>query len=91
MKKHFMVSMVRKGLIGGALTAGQETITYRTGKVQIPSVEMKYSDIQEVTSGTLGILPTVTIRLTGGEEYKFVVFFGRNGLLDTLRQMGVDC
>ena len=33
MKKYFVVSLVKNGLIGGGISADSEAITYRTGKV----------------------------------------------------------
>ena len=93
MKKYFVVSLVKKGILGGGIVADSEAITYHTGKVTIPQeyrhLEMKYEDICEVTAGWLFILPTVTVKMRNGKEYKFVVFFSRKRLIDTLRDMGV--
>ena len=54
MKKYFVVSLVKNGLIGGGISADSEAITYRTGKVTIPReyrhLVMKYEDICEVSS-----------------------------------------
>jgi hypothetical protein len=50
---------------------------------------MKYEDIRGVTAGWLFILPTVTVQMRNGEEYKFAVFFSRNRLVNLLRDMGV--
>ena len=52
MKKYFVVSLVKNGLIGGGISADSEAITYHTGKVTIPQeyrhLVMKYEDICEV-------------------------------------------
>ena len=94
MKKYFVVSLVKNGLIGGGISADSEAITYRTGKVTNPQeyrhLVMKYEDICEVTKGWLFILPTVTVKMQNGNEYKFAVFFSRKRFVDTLRDMGVD-
>ncbi len=94
MKKYFVVSLIKNGILGGGIVADQEAITYRTGKVTIPReyrhLVMKYGDICEVTTGRLFILPTVLVRMRNGEEYKFAVFFGRKRFVDTLKEMGVD-
>jgi len=92
MKKYFIVSLVKNGILGGGIVADSEAITYRTGKVTIPQeyrhVVMKYKDICEVTTGWIFVLPTVTVKMRNGKEYKFVVFFSRNRFVNTLRGMG---
>ena len=93
MKKHFVVSLVKNGLIGGGISADSEAITYRTGKVTIPQeyrhLIMKYEDICEVSSEWLFVLPTVTVKMRNGNEYKFAIFFNRKRFVDTLIEMGV--
>ena len=93
MKKYFIVSLIKGGIPGGGMSADSEALIYHTGKLTVPEeyrhLVMKYTDIREVTSQWLFILPTVLIRLKNGEEYKFAVFFGRQRLLDTLKSMGV--
>ena len=93
MKKYFVVSLVKNGILGGGIVADEEAITYRTGKVTVPkeyrNLVMKYQDIREVTPGWLFILPTVTVQMQNGEEHKFAVFSGRNRLINLLRDMGV--
>ena len=93
MKKYFVVSLVKNGILGGGIVADEEAITYRTGKVTVPreyrNLVMKDEDICEATPGWLFILPTVTVQMRNGEEYKFAVFFSRNRLIDLLRNMGV--
>ena len=94
MKKYFVVSLVKNGILGGGIVADSEGITYHTGKVTIPGkfrhFVMKYEDIYEVTKGWLFILPTVTVKMRNGEEYRFAVFFSRKRFVNTLRDMGVD-
>ena len=94
MKKYFVVSLVKNGLIGGGISADSEAITYRTGKVTIPQeyrhLVMKYEDICEVSSEWLFVLPTITLKMRNGNEYKFVVFFSRKHFVKTLISMGVD-
>ena len=93
MKKYFVVSLVKNGLIGGGISADSEAITYRTGKVTIPQeyrhLVMKYEDICEVSSEWLFVLPTVTVKMRNGNEYKFAIFFNRKHFVDTLIDMGV--
>ena len=93
MKKYFVVSLVRDGILGGGIVADADAITYHTGKVTIPQeyrhLVMKYEEISEVTQGWLFILPTVTVKMKNGKEYQFAVFFSRKRFVNTLVRMGV--
>jgi len=57
MKKYFIVSLVKNGILGGGIVADSEAITYYTGKLTIPEryrhLEMKYKEICKVTTGWL--------------------------------------
>ena len=92
MKKYFIVSLCKNGILGGGIVADSEAITYHTGKVTVPkeyrNLVMKYDDIYEAISGWIFILPTVLIKMKSGEEYKFVVF-NRKRFVNTLKEMGV--
>lgn len=94
MKKYFVVSLVKNGILGGGIVADSEAITYHTNKVTVPKkyrhLEMKYKDICKVTTGSFFILPTVSIEMQNGEKFKFAVFFNRNRFVNTLRDMGAD-
>lgn len=94
MKKYFVVSFIKYGILGGGIVADSEAITYHTGKVTIPNeyrhLQMKYKDISKVTTGWLFVLPTVSIKMQSGEEYRFAVFFSRKRFVDTLKEMGVE-
>ena len=93
-KRYFVVSLVKNGILGGGIVADSEAITYRTGKLTIPqeyrNLIMRYEDIREVSKGWLFILPTVTVKMRNGKEYKFAVFFNRKRFVDTLVSMGVN-
>ena len=84
--------MCKNGILGGGIVANEESVTYHTGKVTIPDkykkIEMKYVDIKNFTVGRLFILPTVTLKMNHGEEYKFVVF-ARKRFVNLLKEMGV--
>ena len=94
MKKYFVVSLIKNGILGGGLVADPEAITYHTGKVTVPQkyrrLVMKYEDIEAVTAGWCFVLPTVLVRMRGGEAHRFAVFFGRARLIRLLREMGVN-
>ena len=88
MKKYFIVSLVKNGILGGSLVADEKSVTYRTGKVTVPQeyrhLVMKYEDIAELEKGWLLFLPTVTIKMKDGKNYKFAVFFSRKRLINTI-------
>ena len=88
MKKYFLVSLVKNGILGGGIVADSEAITYHTGKLTVPQeyrhLVMKYEDISEVTTGWLFLLPTVTVKLRNGNAHTFAVFFSRKRLVDTI-------
>lgn len=92
MKKYFIVSLCKNGILGGGIVADSESITYHTGKLTIPDkykhIEMKYRDICALTIGQLLLLPTVALKMRNGEEYKFVVF-ARKQFVNMLKEMGV--
>ena len=94
MKPYYMVSLVKNGLLGGGLTTDDLAVTYRTGKVTVPpayrNLVLRYSEIETASAARLFGLPTVTLSMRNGEEYRFAVFFGRTRLLDTLKAMGVE-
>lgn len=93
MKRYFIVSLCKNGILGGGIVADSEAITYHTGKVTIPDkykkLVMKYQDIISMKSGWLFILPTVALKMNNGEEYKFVVF-ARKRFVNMLKEMGVS-
>ena len=94
MKRYFIVSLIKNGILGGVITADTEAITYHSGKLTIEQkyrhLVMRYKDIREVEAGWLFILPTVTVKMKKGEDHKFAVFFSRKRFIDTLKEMGAD-
>ncbi len=78
MKKYFVASLCREGILGGGITADDEGFTYRTNKISVSSslrnIRMKYTDIRELSTGWLLCFPTVTVNMKDGESYKFIVF-----------------
>lgn len=94
MKNYFIVSLIKNGILGGGMTADAEAITYHTGKVTVPAefrrLVMKYSDIRQVETGRMLLMPTVTVKMQNSEEYKFAVFFGLKRLVELLKEQGVQ-
>jgi len=92
MKKYFIVSLIKNGILGGDIVADNESVTYRTGKLTVPqeyrNLRMRYADIESVTEGRFLFLPTVLIKLKNGKEYNFAVFFNRKSLISIIREKG---
>jgi len=91
MKKYFVVSLIRNGILGGGIAADDEAITYHTGKVTVSKelrrIEMKYGDIRAFAAERFLLMPSVRIALADGREYRFIVF-ARKRFMDLLKRMG---
>lgn len=92
MKKYYLVSLCKNGILGGYIIADEEAITYKTGKITIPreykNLKMRYKDIASMTMGKLLFLPTVSLKINHGKEYKFVVF-ARKHFVELLYGKGI--
>ena len=78
MKQYYVASLCHKGILGGGITADDEGITYKTGKVTVSekyrNLEMKYRNIQEYSRKWVLCFPVFTISMNDGEYYKFIIF-----------------
>ncbi len=88
MDKMYVVSLCwRGGLLGGELRLDDERLTYYTTKLTVPpeirKMPLPYCRIKGVEKSKALFLPTVTIRMEDGREWKFLVF-GRKSFLDNL-------
>lgn len=88
MEKLYMASLCyRGGLLGGGLVVDDERLTYSTTKLQVPPdirrFQLPFCRIRRVEKSRALFLPTVTITMEDGKEWKFLVF-GRNGFLANL-------
>ncbi len=87
--KTYAASLCWRGLLGGWLVIGDERVSYRTGKLQVPAeireLDMPFCRITGVERSNLAFLPTVTVRLQNGREWQFLVF-GRKGFLRKLEE-----
>ena len=77
MKKVFMCSLCRNGILGGELYLDYQSITYRTQKL---TVDKKYrnlvlplSEIEEITWKWI-VFPVATFYLKSGEKFSFIIF-----------------
>lgn len=76
-EKVFMCSLVKGGLLGGAIYVEPDSVTYKTNKL---TVDKKYrnlvllkKDIKEITWKRV-VFPVVTFRMANGEEYSVMIF-----------------
>ena len=78
MKRYFIASLCREGVLGGGVIADDEGYTYRTNKLTVSpalrNIRMAYGDILEITKGWLLCFPTVTLRMRDGSSYRLIVF-----------------
>ena len=78
MQEYFIASICRGGIIGGGITADEEGITYKTGKLtvspQLRNLEMKYRDIQGFSKKWVVCFPVFTIEMADGESHTFIIF-----------------
>lgn len=92
MKKYFIASICRNGIIGGAIVADEEAITYKVskGKLTVPielrNIKMRYRDIKDLEAGWLFVFPTVSVGMRNGDVHKFVIF-GRKRFIDFVNSM----
>lgn len=88
MKKTYIASLCKKGLLGGGLFLDDERVTYRTGKMSVPpeirNLALPFCRIRAVEKSKALFLPTVTIAMQDGREWKFLVFC-RRSFLDNLK------
>ena len=78
MKKSFICSLIcRNGIIGGRIYIDDTSVTYKTNKL---TVDKKYKNLVlplcEICNLTwkLIVFPIATMKTSGGEEYKLIIF-----------------
>lgn len=78
MKRYFVASLCRNGVLGGGIVADDEGFTFRTNKLTVPPsvrhLSMCYRNIREITKGWMLCFPVVTVKMKDGEEHRFVLF-----------------
>lgn len=91
MKKVYIASIVKNGILGGGIVVEDDKMTYKTGKVtvsdSIRNLEMKYSNIKEIISGRMLCFPTIEV-ICDTERFKFIVFNRRHLLKDLKQKRG---
>lgn len=88
MKKIFVASLVRNGIIGGSLIVDDESVTFRTNKLTVPE---KFRNLRLGFTGIktyVASLTTTEISLKNGDSYRFIVF-GNSKFCSLLDSKGV--
>ena len=77
MRKIFMSSLCRNGILGGALYLDENSVTYKTNKLTVDkayrNLILPLNEIAELTWKWV-VFPIATMRMTNGEQYKFIIF-----------------
>ena len=77
MRKIFMCSLCRNGILGGALYLDENSVTYKTNKLTVDkayrNLILPLDKIAELTWKWV-VFPIATMRMTNGEQYKFIIF-----------------
>ena len=77
MKKRFVCSLCRNGILGGALILDETALTYRTNKLtvdpKLKKLALPLERIVELRWKRL-LFPLATFRMDDGEEYTFLIF-----------------
>lgn len=88
MKKYYLASLCKNGILGGGLIADETALHYRTNKLTVPPeirhIIMPYEEMLSVVPGRMLIFSTLTFSMKDGKTWKYVVF-GRKKLLERLR------
>ena len=78
MKRLYIASICENGILGGCIAAGDESMTFKTGKVTVSpklrNLEMKYGDIQSFSRKWVLCFPVYSISMNNGDCYKFILF-----------------
>ncbi len=77
MKKAFMCSLCRKGILGGGLYLDHHSVTYRTQKLTVDekykNLVLPLNEIEKVTWKWI-IFPVAAFYMKSGEKYSFIIF-----------------
>ena len=77
MKKSFICSLCRNGILGGALYLDKTSVTYKTNKLTVnkayKNLVLPYEEIEELTWKWV-VFPVAAFNMKNGEKYKFIIF-----------------
>ena len=77
MRKTFICSLCRGGIIGGALYLDDTALTYKTNKLTVDktyrSLVLPLAEIRELSWRWI-VFPVATFKMADGKEFKFIIF-----------------
>lgn len=77
MKKSFVCSLCRGGILGGGLYLDDTALTYKTNKLTVDAayrnLVLPLDEITEL-NWSWAVFPIATFRMKSGEEFKFIIF-----------------
>lgn len=77
MRKAFMCSLCRGGILGGGLYLDKQSVVYRTQKLTVSEkyreLILPLNEIEKMTWRWL-LFPVATFYMKSGEEYRFIIF-----------------
>lgn len=90
MKRVYVASLCKNGLLGGGLYIDDEKITFRTGKItvhpQLRNLELTFKNMTDIRKERIIILPVAAVSMKNGEEWKFFVL-RRNDFVHTAKTL----
>lgn len=90
MKRVYVASLCKNGLLGGGLYIDDEKITFRTGKITVPpqlrNLELTFKNMTDIRKERIIILPVAAVSMKNGEEWKFFVL-RRNDFVHTAKAL----
>lgn len=90
MKRVYVASLCKNGLLGGGLYIDDEKITFRTGKITVPpqlrNLELTFKNMTGIRKERILILPVAAVSMKNGEEWKFFVL-RRNDFVQTAKAL----
>lgn len=90
MKKAFMCSLCRDGLLGGGLYIDNLAITYKTQKLTVSekyrNLKLPLSEIEKIY-WKWAVFPVAVFYMKNGESYKFIIF-NKKGFDSRFKQCG---
>ena len=77
MKKAFICSLCRNGILGGTLYLDEKSVTYKTNKLTVDkayrNLVLPHEEIAELTWKWI-LLPIATFHMKNGQKYKILIF-----------------
>ena len=78
MKKTFICSLIcPNGILGGALSINDTTVTYKTNKLTVDNryktIVLPATEICELSWKWI-VFPIATLHIKNGEKYRFIIF-----------------